>query len=286
MKKYLISAALMIFLIPFCFVTTRADLIYMPLEDDFYAAHSDKCVYEDRYYTVVAEGGASGYRSPEDLREVTFVKTLEELYISYVYKADNGVRYGLHETLFADNGELLPEPKRSSCWIRMDQLFESYSGERFMEEYASGIRSESWSFSPETLESLNGKNVWLYAYPGGDGIRETAFRDDFFKREGLEGLFTDPYGNTWAYLGNLRIRDGKREAIWILLDDPARKPEELYKTQRFRPDSRTWPEITELPSDLSLWKYAGLAVGIPLAVTTAATALFFLFIKRKSNKKK
>ncbi|MBR6405693.1 MAG: hypothetical protein IKS18_05820 [Lachnospiraceae bacterium] len=289
MKKWILPAAVMILLIPLCVRSAYADLISIPLADQFYESHAEDCVYEDRYYTVVAEDGAIGAESPENLREVMRIQPGTEIYISYVYETKKGLRYGLYEELFDESGEYLPESEQKSGWFLMDTLFESYGGERFAEEYGSEIREEFWALSQEQMENLKGKSVWYYAYPGGDGIREAKFQEKTFTGREHSGLYTDPYQNTWAFMGTMRVRAGKKEAVWILLDDPAKTPEELYQKNRFQPDTRTWPKGIQnpvIPSAVSEWKIAALCVGIPLAVSVVGMGLFFLYVSRKNRKKK
>ena len=90
-------------------------------------------------------------------------------------------------------------------------------------------------------------------------------------------------------MGTMRARAGKKEAVWILLDDPAKTPEELYQKNRFQPDTRTWPKGIQnpvIPSAVSEWKIAALCVGIPLAVSLVGMGLFYLYVSRKNRKKK
>ena len=49
MKKWILPAAVMILLIPLCVRSAYADLISIPLADQFYESHAEDCIYEDRY---------------------------------------------------------------------------------------------------------------------------------------------------------------------------------------------------------------------------------------------
>ena len=65
--------------------TVRADVIFVPMGDDFFDEHRDECAYHDRYYTAQGPNGdVTVYESPISDRVIKTVKNGETLWVSYV----------------------------------------------------------------------------------------------------------------------------------------------------------------------------------------------------------
>ena len=112
MKRMICLLCAMIFslsLVP----AVRADVIWMP-SDDFLYEHMNECAEHNEFYiTAGSDDKVIVFSSPDSDEQVVTLDNGKILFINYVYTDDNGVQWGLCDSIGKD--EL-------SGWIPMTQL--------------------------------------------------------------------------------------------------------------------------------------------------------------------
>ncbi len=185
----------------------QADLIWEPMGDSFYTEHAYACEYVNRTYVANGpEGKVTVYVSPDDLKEVDEWEPGKAVYISFVYEAEDGSKWGVY-----DNGE-----DAESGWVQMEYMALKYDARAFREEYATQILEEAVSVGNGTEMT-----VGFWAYPGAKEKHDVKIGSEILE---FSQVFADESGHKWAYVGYFR---GLKN-YWICADAPEAEFEELF----------------------------------------------------------
>ena len=260
MKRTLCLLLTLIFVLAMA-PAVRADVIFEP-QDSFYWDHRGECQYHSRtYFADGPENVAVVYRSPESSAVVERVKNGDELWISYIYEAENGISWG-----YCENYE-----ENWTGWVPMDYLLLKYDDICFQEEFGERITTA------DEYGVLNAEGeVYLWNYPGSeDSVIYTV--DGEYPPE-YEEIFTDDAGRNWGYIGyHIGIRN-----VWVCLDAPGADYRTLYAEAA--PQQVTHP-VRQAPAEPIEIKPAGPDMNTILSAVCVLTILSagFLWITRKKK---
>lgn len=247
-----------------------ADVAYMP-RDDFYDAHTDECVYENKYYLVNSpEGSLVAYSSPTGSAKQSLANGLE-FYVSYTWEGE-GLTWGCIEY----NPETL-EPAfwqdSESAWVDMSSMTPRYDSEAFMNDHSDEIVQKSFSLTAEA-----GEKVLFYRYPGSGIVEQEFVYDGGSFTFDFMSSYTDAEGREWGYIGyQMGIRN-----VWICVDEPYnplpagaefREPE-IYSAASPEVMAETLSEAQGIPDAVVI-----LAVGV--LVIAAAIVVYIIIRKRR-----
>lgn len=242
--------------------TVRADVIFEPMDDDFYEEHRDECEYHDRSYTANGPNGdVTVYESPISDRVIKTVDNGESLWVSYIYEDENGILWGCTGDWSEESG-----------WVPMPYLALIYDHISFAEEYGHSFLEEAG----ELDESWQGKEIYFWEYPGSSDPYSMELQEDYMP--GYDRVYVDGNGDRW---GRLTYYFGIRDC-WINLDAPDADFATLYPdgvegpTQPVQSKpSKHADEIKPQPTfDTTL-------VVICVAAVVVVSALLLILLKRK-----
>ncbi len=186
----------------------RADVIWEPRQDPFYAEYADKCVYENSTYIANgSQGNVTVYESPEELKEVDVWENGKSVHISFLYTDEEGASWGIY-----DNGDV-----NQSGWVPMEDMVKKYNAGSFAEEFQDQIVEEEGE-----VDRTGVSEAYFWTYPGSkdnNSMNIAGFNAPQYHR-----VFVDEAGHRW---GNIGYYYGRKNA-WICLDAPAATFEELY----------------------------------------------------------
>ena len=204
MKRTICLLLALIFLLA---PAVRADVIFEP-QDSFFWDHRGECQYHSRtYYADGPENVAEVYRSPESAAVVDRVKNGEEIWISYIYKAENGISWG-----YCENYE-----ENWAGWVPMDYLLLKYDYISFREEFADRI-----TFLDKYGKLEGSGEIRFWNYPGSEDAMEFSVEVDYAPE--YEAVFTDDAGRNWGYIGyHMGLRN-----VWVCLSNPTADYRTLY----------------------------------------------------------
>ena len=241
--------------------TVRADVIFEP-QDSFYWDHRGECQYHSRaYYADGPENVAVVYRSPESSAVVERVKNGDELWISYIYEAENGISWG-----YCDNYE-----ENWTGWVPMEYLLLKYDYICFQEEFGDRITNQN-----EYVQLNAEGEVYLWNYPGSEDSMIYTVDEEYLPE--YESVFTDDAGRNWGYIGyHMGIRN-----VWVCLDDPGADYRTLYAEAA--PQQVTHPVKEQNTEPIEI-KPAGPGMGTILSAVCVLAILSggFLWITRKKK---
>ena len=238
-----------------------ADVIIEP-SDSFYAKHREECQHWERGYLACGPGdSATVYRSPESAAVVRELQNGTELWISYVYTAPDGTKWGFCE-YYADDSW--------TGWMPMDHLLLKYDSICFREEFAARITEETG-----TVEAPTEGRIHFWGYPGSDTLYAAMEPEADYLPEYLQ-TFNDDSGRKWGYVGyHMGLRD-----VWVCLDDPTADYDTLYAD--LAPQQVTHPTMDTVPAEI---KPAGPSMRVVLLAVCAVAVLSggFLWVTRKKK---
>jgi len=191
-----------------------ADVIWEPVEDDFYEAKREECTYQGYLYTVLeVPSGVKVYASPEDKEVLMTLNTGERIYVQYVYSAPSGRDWGML---------MIGQAYKHECgWVPMDYLFREFDFVLFSEYYGEQISGEQ----PDLEFPLKaGDSFRVYPYPGSPDSHTISYVGGENFLPGMDQFYSDSYGHVWTAIGYYY---GERD-VWYCLDAPQATPEELY----------------------------------------------------------
>lgn len=255
MKKRLFTILLTLCMMVLLLPVASADVIFEP-EDAFYESHREDCDYVSRSFTANGpDGRVIVYHSPENAARVTTMENGEVCWISFVYTAPDGLRWGY-----------LEEP---SGWIPMDYLVVVYDYISFAEEFGDRIVSGQGN-----LHDYTGCEVFFWSYPGSESCTAVEIDGDYAPEYGP--IFVDDGGRTWGCCG---YYFGHRN-FWICLDDPTADYDTLYA--ELPPQQVTHPNVTAPAGDITPNGGSGILFAtIAVIAVVAATALILRSMKKK-----
>lgn len=245
--------------------TVRADVIFEPMDDDFYEEHREECVYHDRSYTANGPNGdVTVYESPISDRVIKTVDNGESLWVSYVYEDENGIQWGCS----GDWGE-------ESGWVPMPYLVLIYDHISFEEDYGNAFLQEEGTLD----ESWQGKEIYFWEYPGGPNPNSMTLQEDYMP--GYDRVYVDDNGNRW---GRITYYFGLRDC-WFNLDAPDADFATLYPNGVQEPTQPVQSETNQPAEHVDEIKPqpafdTGFVV-ICVAAVVAVSILLMFLLKRK-----
>lgn len=245
--------------------TVRADVIFEPLDDEFYDEHRDECDYHDRSYIANGPNGdITIYESPISDRVVKTVKNGETLWISYVYTAPDGIQWGCTSNWNDDGG-----------WIPMPYLAIIYDHISFAEEYGHTFLQEDGELDKKWL----GKEIYFWEYPG--DCEPVSMTQPVDYTPSYHCVYVDENGSRWGYINYFC---GMRDC-WINLDTPDADFATLYPNGVEKPTQLVQPESTDADERQDEIKPQPTVdttlVVICVAAVVVVSALLLILLKRK-----
>lgn len=264
MKKLIclcLAALLMLANLP----TVRADVIFEPMDDEFYEEHRDECVYHDRSYTANGPNGdVTVYESPISDRVIKTVENGEILWISYVYTDPNGIQWGCTGSWSDDSG-----------WVPVEYLSLIYDNISFEEDYGHTFQQEEG----ELDEKWQGKDIYFWEYPGNPNPYSMQLQEDYMP--GYDRVYVDENGSRW---GRLTYYFGIRDC-WINLDTPDADFATLFPNGVEEPTQPVHSEPTEPKKHVDEIKpkpfFDTTLVVICVAAVVVVSGLLLILMKRK-----
>ncbi len=186
MKK-IVALLLFVFTLP---LGVFADVIYEPAEDDFYWAHQDECVLNERAYIAASSGDAVNiYRSPQDGTVVNTVPNGDEIYSTWRWNDWYQVFDG---------------------WIHSDDVSLIYDSEQFILD-----KIEERAIHQYTGEQMSIPTAQLYTYPNsGDSYELVEDKDYALIGASFVHSYIDEEGREWGYITYYMLHSG-----WVCVDD-------------------------------------------------------------------
>ncbi len=195
-----------------------ADVAWEP-ENDFYWAHAQQCVYENRAY--LARTDVSFCDEP-DGKPVFELKSGEQVFIYYTYTDKNGKLWGVSERNVENKGW-------SSGWAALDELERKYDSISFYEEHASElVYPKEGEYALSSISLPAGTQFVAWTYPNSGEIICTMESEEDYLPE-FSALYTDELGRRWAVCDYYYGVKG----FWVFLDDP--KSENVPLSQKVTP---------------------------------------------------
>ena len=248
-------------------ITASADILWEPLENDYYETHGGNFQsYKDRTYVVPEGMTANLYQSPETGGLIKTLVAGTRIYIGPCSEINGetwaaGYPYGDWE---------------NEGWVRLDRLQLEYDHEDFLEDFADDITSSDAILAGAAIPvtELNGK-VQTWTYPG-SGLSDRTLTFDGTEESYNDGMltftriYTDPNGGQWGYIGYYMGRCG-----WAYLEDlystnPPTSPQTLESTVTDTAPEEDDPILTSLK-----WTI------IPVIILVVGTAAVIVRCKRR-----
>ena len=254
MMKMLAALFLALLIVP---GMVRADVIFEPWDDAFYDDHREECEYHSRSYTASGPNGeVMVYKSPESASEKGKFDNGQIVWITHIYQAADGIRWG-----YCEDWE-----KDIHGWVPMDYLVLIYDGISFEEDYGHQFEEKSGSAMSDALVD---QKIWFWQYPGSEDRMEVPIYTD--STLNYDVTFTDPSGTVWVqfsyYMG---LRN-----YWIKLDDP-QSPDSDFVADQGKTVQTPSTDIIVPQGSGATWVAVG-AVG----ATVAVTAVLLIRLKKK-----
>lgn len=252
-------------------ISAKADVIWVP-ENSFYEENHQDCEYVERNFLANGpDGEVILYRSPESSEIMETWENGHTAHISYTYRDNEGVVWGLSE-----NSE------RKGGWVPMEYMEVIYDAISFTEEYGTEFMEESGFLGEDYI----GESIYIWEYPGS----EKCFPVEITKEMNLPEyykVYVDDDGRKWGYLGYYYGFDD----AWICVDAPKEDADRLYpdgvpkhetKPQK---DNQSKEKIVPKP-DVSRILFAAVSAGILVLVTIVLLVLLKKRIVRREEKEK
>ena len=245
--------------------TVRADVIFVPMGDDFFDEHRDECAYHDRYYTAQGPNGdVTVYESPISDRVIKTVDNGETLWVSYVYTDSDGTQWGCTGGWDDENG-----------WVPMPYLALVYDHISFAEEYGHTFLQEAG----ELDKKWQGKEIYFWEYPGCPEPESIELQWEHMPS--YDCIYVDENGSHW---GQINYYYGLRD-LWFNLDTPDADFATLYPNGVEEPTQPIQSEPTEPTKRVDEIKpqpdFDITIVVICVAAVMVVSALLLILLKRK-----
>lgn len=273
MKRILPLALTCIMLLALA-ATAFADVMWEPMENQFYDRQRDECEYNARsYYANGKEGFVTLWDAPGGSLVKAQYQNGELLWVGYTYKN------------WALASMWLPDDRTEvTGWVPMADLYLQYDHISFEEEYGDQFVDYNGEFAGYTPQD-EGETFWFWEYPHAGSPRERiqtnedmldALRGTAEQQSHISKVYVDQSGQSWGYVTYLYgIRN-----FWLLLDNPTGGgittscvPEVdglIYSGEIIPPQEPVMPGKSYLPAILTA-----------AVVVVTAGALAFFYGKRK-----
>lgn len=247
-----------------------ADVLWEPYGNDFYEAHRDECVYENRKYLANGEAGyVTIQASPQSSAEVFNVPNGEAIQVGFRWTDGTGAQWAVATYgVRSDSGDWA----WYDGWIPMSRLELVYDSIAFEEDHAGELGEYDGSGDDLT-------EIVVYQYPGGPLASQVSFQVDVEENplsEYFQYLYTDENGLRWSKMGYYY---GCRN-VWVCLDRPVddtlgeEQPQAAAQV-RGEDSPALHPAAEEVPAPrtIPLWL-------IPAALVILAAAVTALLVRR------
>lgn len=205
MKRRLLSLLLLLSVLSGLTIPASADILWEPMENDYYWKHYEDMDYMDQNYHVPDGMTANLYTSPEGGSLVTTLEAGARLYVG-PYGVVNGETWAVCYV----SGDY-----QTQGWVRLGRLQKEYSHKDFMEDFKDSLTYDAVVYDAADLKGT----VPTWTYPG-SGVRDHELVFDGTAASYNDGklecrtVYTDPSGGKWGYVGYYMGRCG-----WIYLED-------------------------------------------------------------------
>lgn len=269
MKKMLYLISVLICSLMFG-ISAKADVIWVP-ENSFYEENYRDCEHVERNFLADGpDGKVILYKSPESSEVMETWENGRTAYISYTYKDNEGVVWGLSENSEGKGG-----------WVPMEYMEVIYDAISFTEEYGTEFTEESGFLGEDYI----GESIYIWEYPGS----EKCFPMEITKEMNLPEYYkayVDDDGRKWGYLGYYYGFDD----AWICVDAPKDDAGKLYpdgvpKHETKQQDNQGQEKIVPEP-DVSRILFAAASTGILVLATIVLLVLLKKRIVRREEKEK
>lgn len=265
--KRIFTGALTLFMLLSLAATAYADILWSPMDNQFFDSHHQECEYLGRsYYANGSAGFVTAWEAPGGTYVREQYRNGEVLWVGYTYRS-----WGL-VSRWEDGEEI-------SGWVPMADLYLVYDHISFEEEYGAQFQDYSGEFADYEGEAGEEFCFWEYPYAGEPDTRIAITQDmlDALRGSGeqssyISKVYVDENGRNWGFVNYLYgIRN-----FWILLDDPTcenvtasrvPKADELIRSGELVP-----PQEPSMPAQ-SLTPYL-LVAGV-VAATAVLLAVFY-----------
>ena len=220
MKKLFVLMTLLVLVLSLP-LSAFADVIYNP-SDDFLEDHRAESSHVNRSYIVNSpKEKIVVYKNPEDWMIQGEIPNRQGVYISWVYRAPDGVDWGYVE----------PWNEDIAGWVPMSCMVPIYNESDFLREFENRIKSERGD-----LFAFAGQEIRIWEYPGSEDCSTMIVSSDpyFAPDYAYYCTFVDDAGQRWGkivYYNN----------TWVCLDNPTADYNALYANHA--PQKVSKPEI-------------------------------------------
>jgi len=257
-----------------------ADVVFEPMNSDFYNKHSDECYTCERVYIVNGpDGTVTIYKSPETNKVEGTLNNGDSIMVQYIYTGGE-VEWGYVENWSTN----------SYGWVPMPYLQEQYDASAFRDQHYEQIINEGWMLDGKFCDV----DIYIWDYPGDPKVENTLVvsSDDNVMAGGNQ--YTDEFGNQWGYFNYYYAWSG-----WICLNNPTASYDELYPNggPEYKLDSEKEDDnsnisaIEPAPSGPIVPKRMGLnpveivLIGTLVAAVIVATVIILVFLGKKKKEK-
>lgn len=186
-------------------ISVSADILWEPLDNDYYRKHYMSAQGIDRKYVVPEGMTVDVYTAPEGGK---LMKTLEagtRVYVGFSMELDGeiwAVGYPLGDY-------------QTEGWFRLGRLQLEYDHEMFMENFSGQVKSTDLSYDVENFT----ESIPTWTYPGSGvsaGVIDAQWMSPDYNdgKLTIDRVYTDPDGGEWGYVGYYMGRYG-----WAYLTD-------------------------------------------------------------------
>ena len=250
--------------------TVSADILWEPLDNEYYWEHYEETQGVHAKYEVPEGMTVNIYTAPSD---GTLIKTLEAGTVVYV-----GQSAEINGEIWAAGYPLWDY--ETEGWFRLGRLQKQYSHYEFTKEFSSDISSDGG----ELIAANIGGSIYTWTYPGSgcsDGILEQELLEsgsDYNDgKVSYDLVYTDPNGGKWGYIGYYMGRVG-----WMYLDDPTNpEPPLTLDVTIENTVTDTAPEDNAPQRQSANSSY--IIVFIAVAALIAVTSIGVLILKKKEK---
>lgn len=260
MKRRLI----LVLAIVLCLISAvQADVLWEPIDNDFFTLHRSECEYVGRSYFANGKAGfVTFWDAPDGDTVVKQYENGEVLYIDWQYQDWGCATFWEEDT----------DPV--SGWVRMSDLTLQYDYLSFEAEYSDAFLPYDEARWDVRIAHCDAEEIPIWAYPGAPEPQEF-FRDSTQDLQycSFQSMFEDENGHTWAFC---HYNAGYRN-FWVCLDAPGQTDFPVREI----PAVELYPAKTpKLPGNGRLT----LAV-VLVAAVVAVTAVLLLVFYQKNRRR-
>lgn len=260
----------------------KADVVFEPINSDFYSKHISECHSVERSYLVNGpDGKVTIYASPEDNHVEGTLDNGSHIFVNYIYTGGD-VEWGYVEDW----------SQQAFGWVPMPYLQEQYDAHAFNTQHREQIINEIWDLDDKFCDV----EIYVYSYPGAENAFTLIVPSEDNCLSGST-QYTDEFGNQWGHFDYFYAQNG-----WICLNNATATYEELYPKggPEYKLDSEDsdiedepQPEVNTKPAEPEKPIVPRNAhpnvvdlviIGTLVAAVVVATIIILILLGKKKNK--